>query len=112
MSGRPSFYMDENVEASVASGATRLGVAVTTAREEGRLGLDDEDQLAFARERGCVLVTHEKGFETRHWAGEAHAGILYMPKGMPIGRMVEWLHLASDAMTPEEWANTFVAARQ
>ena len=112
MTAKPSFYLDENMEAAVGSGAARLGVAVTTARDEGRLGLDDEDQLAFALGRGCVLVTHDRGFEMRHWAGEQHAGILYLPKGTPIGRMVEWLHMASEAMTAEEWVNTFVAARQ
>ena|SRR5688572_32436409 len=112
MASKPAFFMDENMEAAVAAEAARLGAAVTTARDEGRLGVEDEDQLVFAREQGRVLVTHDRGFEARHWAGEQHAGILFVPKETSIGRMVEWLQLASEAMTAEEWANTFVAARQ
>lgn len=111
MADKPSFYLDENMEAGVASGVARAGVTVTTARDEDRLGLVDDDQLEFARQAGYVLVTHDRDFERRHWHGEPHAGLLYCPTGMPIGRMVEWIVLASEAMTAEEFRNTFVSAR-
>jgi hypothetical protein len=103
----PAFYLDESVDVAVAEGARRQGVVVTTARDEGRLGLSDELQLAFARDRGLVFVTHDRGFERRHWAGEHHAGLLYIPASTDIGRMVEWLVIASTAITADEFVGRF-----
>lgn len=66
MIARPSFFLDENMEMAVAAGAERRGVTVTTASDEGHLGLDAEDHLDFTRRAGFVLVTHDRGFERRH----------------------------------------------
>ena len=110
MTEPPSFYLDENVEIAVSEGARRRGVNVTTARDQGRLGLDDADQMAWASERGLVLVTHDRGFERRHWAGEPHAGLVYFARGISIGTMVEWLALMAGVFTADEMLNHFQPA--
>lgn len=109
--GDPAFYLDESVAIAVAQGAKRRGVTVTTAREEGRLGLTDDLQLSFAREQGLVLVTHDRGFERRHWRGEPHAGLLYMPATLSLGETVDWLVIASTAITAEEFIGRFEYCR-
>ena len=75
-----SLYFDENVDVSVAAGLRRRGVDVVTARDQGKLGADDEEHLAFAHSQGRVLVTHDVAdFAGLHgrWlvAGKQHAGI-------------------------------------
>jgi hypothetical protein len=110
MSHRPTFFLDENMEIPVAVGAIARGVVVTTARDEGRLGIADDEQLAFARSHGYVLVTHDRGFEQRHWAGEDHAGIMFFSEAASIGQMVEWLVIAAELMSAEEFVNFFVPA--
>ena len=103
----PSFYLDENIEVTVAPGARRRGVVITSARDENRLGLDDGAQLSWAAEQGMVIVTHDRGFEERHWRGEPHSGIVYFPKGTGVGLMIEWLTLIAAVYTADEMVNQF-----
>jgi len=39
--------LDENVNGAIADGLRRRGLDVTTTPEEGLIGADDEEQLAF-----------------------------------------------------------------
>jgi hypothetical protein len=98
----PSFFTDENVEVQVAAGASRRGLRAQTARDLSRLRFPDEDHLSFCLAHGLVLVTHDKGFRLRHWAGEPHAGIVFVPTGTPIGVVIEWLELIAHGYTAEE----------
>jgi predicted nuclease of predicted toxin-antitoxin system len=75
-----ALYFDENVDVSVAAGLQRHGIDVTTARDQGKLGVDDEEHLAFAFSQGRVLVTHDVAdFAEMHrrWlaTGKQHGGI-------------------------------------
>jgi hypothetical protein len=90
------------MELAVAAGGARRGLNVQSARDLGRLTLPDEDHRAFCLERGLVLVTHDAGIRRRHWAGERHAGIVYVPTYTPIGVVIEWLELIAAVHTSEE----------
>jgi hypothetical protein len=49
-------YIDEDAMESDLVGALRSrGVTVIAALDAGLIGKSDEEQLAFATERGCVL---------------------------------------------------------
>ncbi|MEX0783921.1 MAG: DUF5615 family PIN-like protein [Dehalococcoidia bacterium] len=98
----PRFFTDENMEVAVAVGAAKRGLTTHSARDLQRLGLSDEDHVAFCLERGFILVTHDLGIRRRHWAGEHHAGILFVPRYTPIGAVIEWLELVAAVYTAEE----------
>lgn len=74
---------------AVAHGLRRRGIDVTTARDAGLIGAPDEDQLAYARTEGRVLVTHDSDHLKLHHAGVPHAGIAYChPRSRSIGQLV------------------------
>lgn len=62
--------------------------AASTAREEGRLGSSDGQQLAYAAERGWTLVTHNRtDFESlvvRYFhEGRSHGGVIIAVRRSP-----------------------------
>jgi len=74
-------YLDEDVSVRIAEILRGHGYDVHTAREKGRLGTTDAEQLAFAVEQGLVLVTHNRtDFEelaVRYFEEDrTHAGII------------------------------------
>lgn len=79
-------YVDEDAAHRALVDALRCrGLTVLTALEAGLTGTPDEDQLAFATERGCVLYSHNTSdFYRLHteWisAGRKHAGMILAPQ--------------------------------
>lgn len=75
----------------MANGLERRGWTVHRARDEGKLGVADREQLAFATEHDWVLLTFDDDFislvETE---GMDHAGLLYVEQaGKGIGDVVK-----------------------
>ena len=73
--------MDGDLVAALRS----RGVEVVTALDAGLIGKTDEEQLAFATERECVLYTFNvSDFYRLHtqWisAGREHAGVILAPQ--------------------------------
>ena len=79
-------YVDEDAAHRALVDALRSrGVTVLTALEAGLTGKPDEEQLAFAAERGCVLYSHNASdFHRLHaeWVsgGREHAGMILAPQ--------------------------------
>jgi hypothetical protein len=79
-------YIDEDAMDSDLVAALRArGVAVVTVLDAGLIEKPDEEQLAFATERGCVLYTFNvSDFYRLHtqWVsvGREHAGIILAPQ--------------------------------
>jgi hypothetical protein len=79
-------YVDEEAAHRALVDALRSrGATVLTALEAGLTGQPDEEQLAFAAERGCVLYSHNASdFHRLHteWvsAGREHAGMILAPQ--------------------------------
>src|SRR5262249_47706045 len=98
------FHLDENTTGAVADGLRRLGIDVTTTSEAALLGAADEDQLAYARGEGRMLLTHDKDLLRLHAAGVPHAGIAYCRKyAMAIGEIVQGLVLIWEIYDPPRW---------
>lgn len=53
-------YFDEDVSASIVDNLRQRGFDVSSARDAGRLRLDDASQLAFAAADGRAFVTHNR----------------------------------------------------
>lgn len=74
-------YFDEDVSASIVDNLRQRGFDGTSARDAGRLQLDDASQLALAAVEGRALVTHNRlDFERLHQSylveGREHHGII------------------------------------
>lgn len=68
------FHLDEHIPHSVATALRRFGIEVTTTPEAGLRQADDLAYLAFTRQEGRVLVTHDADFLRHH----------IMPRGLPM----------------------------
>jgi hypothetical protein len=75
-------YMDEDSQSNAVVGALQAaGIDVLTAAAADRLGLTDEEQLAFATSQSRAIYTaNRRDFAQIHrqWlaAGRSHAGII------------------------------------
>jgi predicted nuclease of predicted toxin-antitoxin system len=97
------FHLDENVDHAVAVGLRHRGIEVTTSTDGGLIGATDEQQLAFARGQGRVLLTHDTDFLVLHAGGAEHAGIAFCAKNTrSVGEIIRQLCLIHDLLTPEE----------
>lgn len=53
-------YLDEDVDVLVAALLKGYGFEAVTTREAGRLGSEDEEQLAHAVRKGMAVLTHNR----------------------------------------------------
>ncbi|MGH2608909.1 MAG: DUF5615 family PIN-like protein [Tepidiformaceae bacterium] len=108
----PRFFTDENIEVAIAVGAVLRGLDAQSARDLRRLTLPDGDHLKFCLDHGLVLVTHDAGIRRRHWSGEHHTGIVFVPSRTPIGVVIDWLELIAAACTAEEMVDRLESVKQ
>ena len=84
--GLIQIYIDEDAGSRGLVNALRSrGVTVLTALEAGLTQVPDEQQLAYATERECILYSHNSSdFYRLHteWlsAGREHAGMILAPQ--------------------------------
>lgn len=94
------FFTDEDVYGMIAPKLRNLGFDACSAPEANRLGLPDEDQLAWASTEERTLISFNTGhFAALHAAylksGSDHAGIVLSSR-RSIGQMLKRLrNLAS-----------------
>src|SRR3989344_5594725 len=56
------FFADECVTTDIVSALRQEGLDVTTVKEAGLVGSDDDAVFNFAVEKGLVLLTFDRGF--------------------------------------------------
>ncbi|OJW20277.1 MAG: hypothetical protein BGO49_05100 [Planctomycetales bacterium 71-10] len=106
MSRAIRFHLDENVDPAVAAGLRRHGIDVTTSQQARLLAASDPTQLAYARDAGRVLVTHDGDHLRLHALGERHAGIAYCYQGkLHLGGLITALVLLFEVYDPAEMAD-------
>ena len=105
-------YVDENaMDTEVIAALRSRGVTVTTVLGVGRLEKADEDQLAYAAARGCVLYSFNVGdFLQLHgeWAasGRDHAGmILAQQQRYSVGEQLRRLLRIREALSATDMRN-------
>jgi len=80
-----------------------------TAHEAGLAGLDDDIVLEKAAREGRVVVSHDRRTMPLHFAAfittRTCAGIILVPKNLPIRQAAEDLPLIWEASEAEEWIN-------
>jgi predicted nuclease of predicted toxin-antitoxin system len=78
------FYTDEHIAKAVVKGLRARGIDAVTSAEAKMLASSDEQQLAFARQEGRVIVTYDNDFLKLHTDGIAHAGIAFASTPCPL----------------------------
>ncbi|MEA2603993.1 MAG: hypothetical protein QOF89_4985 [Acidobacteriota bacterium] len=114
-SGRSSIllYTDEDVTDRLAVLLQRRGYSAVSARSAGTDGLADEEQLAFAAERGWTILTcNRKDFVllAQRWfaAGREHAGIILSQQfsNEASGELLRQVCKLIETVSAEEMWNT------
>jgi hypothetical protein len=105
-------YLDEDVPEGVAVGLRLRGYDVKTARESGRKGLSDREQIGYAVLERRVFFSHNVAdFVKIHWefvkAGDHHPGII-LSKQLPIGEIVKALLRLLSHLREEDVMNRIV----
>lgn len=102
-------YLDEDVHVLIAELVRSYGFEVTTARQQDKLGCDDDAQLAYAVQEGRAMLTHnrvdfERLAEVYFQAGKEHYGIIIAVRRSPyeVARRVARI---LDKVTAEEMKN-------
>lgn len=99
------FYTDEHIAKAVVKGLRVRGINAINCVEAKMLGESDEQQLAFARQEGRVIVTYDNDFLKLHAEGAIHAGIAFATNPLPIGDMIRVLLLLHEVLSTEDMEN-------
>lgn len=78
------YYLDEDLDPSIATAGRALGVDVISAHERGARGLTDDEQLARAAADARCLVTFNRNdfvavTRMAYDKGRPHCGVLLVP---------------------------------
>jgi predicted nuclease of predicted toxin-antitoxin system len=103
-------YTDESVPVAVVAGLQRRGITAVSARDEGKLGLTDPQQLAYAISRQMVIFTHDTDFLQLAHAyaqqGKTHHGIIYVHQDkLSLGECIRRLKEIAELFEPTEFRN-------
>ena len=97
------YHLDEHIDPAVAAGLRGRGIDVTTAKEAGLLGADDDEHLRFALAEMRAILTHDEDFLVLHSQGRPHYGIVFChQEARTIGQVVQSLVLIDACLAPEE----------
>lgn len=107
------FLADHNFRDAIVTGLRRQRplMDIITARDVGIELLPDPQVLAFAREHGRLLLTHDKRTMPTYLddllralpSGEHSPGGFVVPQMMATGKAINDLLLIWEASEPEEW---------
>jgi hypothetical protein len=105
------FQADADLNQDIVQAMRRRVPAVDfrTAHEASLAGLDDDLVLERAALEGRVLVSHDRRTMPFHFAAliatRTCAGVILVPKNLPIRQVLEDLILIWEASEAEEWIN-------
>ncbi len=101
-------YADESVNTAIVEGLKRRGVNAFSAKDLGKLGLSDEDQVKTAIQNQAVIFTHDVDF-IKIAINKRHSGIIYVhQQKLTIGECIKKLKLMAETKTTQEMANQIV----
>ncbi|MEM2107916.1 MAG: DUF5615 family PIN-like protein [Candidatus Bathyarchaeia archaeon] len=101
-------YADESVNIAVVEGLKRRGVHAFSAKDIGKLGLTDEEQLQTAIENKAVIFTHDADF-IKIALNKNHLGIIYVhQQKTTVGECIRKLKTIVETKTAEEMENQII----
>lgn len=102
------FLADEHIELSIVTGLKLLGIDIVSINEARKRGYDDKEILSFAKENGRVVITRDSDFVKLHNKGIEHAGIVFIPKFLGIGKVIEEIEKVSMILKQEYIRNSVI----
>lgn len=103
---------DEDVDHRILRGLRRAypQIDALNVPEVGLAGRPDREVLVWAATEGRLLVTQDVHTMTAEHSefvqgGKASAGVVFIPRDVPIGRAISDLALIWGASTAEDWIN-------
>ena len=101
-------YADESVSIAIVEGLKRRGVNAFSAKDLGKLGLTDEEQLEVAVQNQAVIFTHDADF-LRIALDKPHLGIIYVhQQKLTIGECIKRLRIIAQTKSMQEMQNKIV----
>jgi len=105
---RIKIYADESVNIAIVDGLKRRGVNAFSAKDLGKLGLTDEEQLKTAVQNQAVIFTHDVDF-IRIATSKNHWGLIYVhQQKLAIGECIKRLKIIAETKTPKEMRNQII----
>jgi len=105
VSRRIKIYVNESVNVAIVEGLKRRGVEAFSAKDAGKLGLTDEEQIEVATRNRAVIFTHDVGF-LRMATEKEHLGIIYVhQQKLSVGDCIRRLKTLVETRSPEEMCN-------
>ena len=102
---RIKIYADESANIAIVEGLKRHGVEAFSAKDIGKLGLTDEQQLETAIQEQAVIFTHDVDF-LKLAIHKNHPGIIYVhQQKLTIGEIIKRIKIIAETKTPEEMYN-------
>ena len=105
-------YMDVHVPMGVTQGLRRRRIDVRTAQDDAADRMADEQLLERATLLGRILLSQDVDYLeiAARWQrhGIAFRGMLFVPQGTPIGRIVEDVEICLAGLTAEEFMSRLV----
>jgi len=107
---KPRFQADNDLRSSIRVGALRREPSLDFASAAATQldGVPDLDVLRLASDRGRILISHDENSMPGHFAaflnvGNHSPGVLMVPQGAPVGRVIESIVLIRVASDAAEW---------
>lgn len=105
---RISIYADESVNNAIVEGLRRRGINAFSAKDLGKLGQTDEEQLKTAIQKQAAIFTHDVDF-IKIAINKNHPGIIYVhQQKLTIGECIRKLKIITETKTPEEIQNQII----
>jgi len=86
----------------------RRGVEAFSAKDIGKLGITDEEQIEVATKKQAIIFTHDVDF-LRIAIHKQHPGIIYVhQQKLSIGECIKRLKAIAETKPPEEMRNRII----
>lgn len=104
---RIRIYIDESVNIAIAEGLKRRGIDAWSAKDVGKLGQTDEEQLRYAVREKAVIFTHDDDFLTMvSKSNREHYGVIYVhQQKLPLGECIRRVKNLVETKSVEEMQN-------
>lgn len=99
----PRFHLDESVTKAIADGLRLRERDCTTTPELGMLGASDEEQLAYAKREGRILITSDQDFLALIRDDTDHPGVVYYAGRRHFGQVVTHVDELCFAMSAKDF---------
>jgi len=101
-------YADESVNTAIVEGLRRRGVDAFSAKDIGKLGLTNEQQIKVAAANRAVIFTHDVDF-LRMARQKHHLGIIYVhQQKLTVAECIKRLKAIAETKSPAEMRDQII----